>query len=133
MNPFRKKSDREFVDSLRRNERFRRPAGVALIVLGLAIVASAWWGVVRIERKVLLITNSLREINQPPRADLDAASAMLAYSTGLHSGLLIAQGGFFGALCIGLGFRLRFGGRTERLLIRYFDMAHEQTLPPQAP
>ena len=58
---------------------------------------------------------------------------MLTYSTGLHSGLLIAKGGFFGALCIGLGFRLRFGGRTERLLIHYFDVAHEQTLPRQVP
>jgi hypothetical protein len=129
MNPFRKKSDREIVNALRRTERFRRPVGLALIVLGPALAGLAVWGATWIEHKVLGIAGALSESHRPIPAELRDVTALLAYTMGLRSGLLLTQGGFLGALFFALGVRLRFGGRKDRLLIRHFDLVNARVSP----
>ena len=64
MNPFRKKSDSEIVDALRRTERYRRPAGLALIVLGLALVDFHLWGAVWMKDKALKLATNAADIQR---------------------------------------------------------------------
>ena len=72
MNPFRKKTDREFVDALRRSERFRRPAGLVLIVLGLALLGFHLWGAVWMKDTALKLASSVVDI-QRMVAEVEAA------------------------------------------------------------
>jgi len=123
MNPFKKKSDREVVDALRRTERWRRPVGLAFIVFGLAIFAFHTWGEVWMRGKALQIAAALSEVHQPLPADIRDASAATAYAIGFRSGLLLSQGVVIGAVFLITGVRLRFGGRKDRLLIHQFDLA----------
>ena len=58
MNFFKKKSDRDVVDALRRTERFRQPAGLAFIVLSLAFIGFHVWGEAWMRRKALQIAES---------------------------------------------------------------------------
>jgi hypothetical protein len=127
MKLFRRKSDREIVDELRRTERYRRPLGLALIVLGLAYAGFTAWRVKWIERKTLAI---VAHTDPPISPELHDVSAALAYTMGLHAGLSVTQGAFFSAVFLAGGIRLRFGGRKGRLLIRLFDLATNTQGPP---
>ena len=129
MNAFRKRSDREIVDALRRTEGFRRPVGLALIVFGLAVAGLAVWGAAWIEQKVLGTAGALSDSHGPIPAELRGVTALLAYTMGLRSGLVLTQGGFLGALFFALGVRLRFGGRKDRLLIQHFDLVNAKVPP----
>src|SRR5216683_962488 len=119
MNPFRKKSDSEIVDALRRTERYRRPAGLALIVLGLALVDFHLWGAVWMKDKALKLATNAADI-QRMVAEAKAARGVrpsekpdeavpLAYAVGFSSGLKLSQGVMFGSLFVVLGIQLRFG------------------------
>lgn len=141
MNPFRKKSDREFVDALRRNERFRRPAGLVSIVLGLALAGFHFWGAVWMKDKALNLAATVADI-QRMAAEVEAARgghpsdkpdqvAPLAYATGFSSGFRFSQGVMFGALLVVLGVQLRFGGRKDRMLIHHFDLATSGQVDPK--
>src|SRR2546425_10477248 len=70
MNPFRRKSDREVVEALRRTERLRRPMGLAFIVLGLVLLAFHVWGEAWMRRKALQIADALSEAHRPLPADI---------------------------------------------------------------
>jgi len=141
MNPFRKKTDRELVDALRRNERFRRPAGLVLIVLGLALLEFHLWGAVWMKDTALRLASSVVDI-QRMVAEVEAARgirpaekpdevAPLAYTLGFSSGLKLSQGVMLGSLSLVLGIRLCFGGRKDRLLSHYFDLATNGHVGPK--
>jgi hypothetical protein len=126
MNPFRRQSDGEVVEALRRTERWRRPVGLAFIVLGLVLLAFHVWGEAWMRRKALQIADALSELSETHRplpADIRDASAATAYAVGFRSGLLLSQGVVIGAIFVITGVRLRFGGRKDRLLIQQFDLA----------
>jgi len=124
MSPFKRKSDEEFVDSLRTSQRYRRPIGVTLIVIAVALVSLHIWGEVWMRHKALDIASALDALSRRPGAAsanaCDPSSAM-SYATGLRSGFLLAQGAFVAAIFLAGGIRLRFGGRKERLLIQHFN------------
>ena len=141
MNPFRKKTDREFVDALRRNERFRRPAGLVLIVLGLVLLGFHLWGAVWTKDTALKLASSVVDI-QRMVAEVEAARgirpaekpdevAPLAYTLGFSSGLKLTQGVMLGSLSLVLGIRLCFGGRKDRMLSHYFDLATNGHVDPK--
>jgi len=141
MNPFRKKSDREIVDALRRSERFRRPAGLGLIVLGLALLGFHLWGAVWMKDTALKLASSVVDI-QRMVAEVEAARgirpaekpdevAPLAYTLGFSSGLKLTQGVMLGSLSLVLGIRLCFGGRKDRMLSHYFDLATNGHVDPK--
>src|SRR3954470_2969935 len=113
MNPF-KKSDREFVDALRRTERFRRPVGVAFIVLGLAVLGFHFWIEVWTKDKALKLASPVAEIQRMVPSNKPDQAAPLAYAVEFRSGLLLSQGIVFGSLMLAAGVRLRFGGRKDR-------------------
>ena len=136
MNPFRKKSDREVVAELRRVERYRRPVGFALVVLGLALLGLHLWGVWWTSRKALQITDSLSGSSESPLpvpADLCQTNAMLSYSIGFGSGLRLGLGAFLGGLLLVRGLRLRLGGRKARMLIQHFDLESKGSKEQVAP
>jgi hypothetical protein len=120
MNLLKKKSDREVVEELRRAQRWRRPAGVAFIVLGLVLLALHVWGVEWTRRKVLRIA----DVSDPQPGflrDVCHNSALLAYSVGFGTGLSLGLKGALGAVLFFSGLRLCFGGRKDRLLLEHFD------------
>jgi hypothetical protein len=123
MNPFRKKSDREVVDALRRTERWRRPVGLAFIVLGLLLLAFHVGGEAWMRRKALQVADALSEVHRVRPADIRDLSGATAYAVGFRSGLLLGQGVVIAAIFLITGVQLRFGGRKDRLLIRHFDPA----------
>lgn len=126
MNLFKKKSDREVVEELRRAQRWRRPAGVTFIVLGLLLLALHLWGAQWTRRKVLEIADM--SDNQPgTQRDLCHNSALLSYAEGFGTGLSLGFKGALGALLFFSGLRLRFGGRKDRLLLQHFD-GHNEAL-----
>lgn len=124
MNFFTKKSDRNLVEALRRTERFRRPGGLAFIILGLAFVGFHVWLEVWMKHKALQIADVVSDIQRsvPPSENPDQ-SPPIAYAVGFRSGLLFSQGMIVAGLFLGLGIRLLFAGRKDRMLIRYFDLA----------
>jgi hypothetical protein len=95
MNLFRKKSDREIVDSLRRVERYRRPLGVALMVFGLALGAVAFWVEWRVRQQLLKLADTISEVASGRHGPIENAllynSALLAYVTGRHMGWFLCQ------------------------------------------
>jgi hypothetical protein len=133
MNPFRRKSDHEIVDSLRRVERIRRPVGLALIIFGLVVGALSVWGSFRIQGKLLELADTLSDLNGDLRTEIHDTSALrsqlrdstalMIYVAGLRSGQFLNHGGTLGGLLLGSGVWLRFGGRRARMLIHYFDIA----------
>lgn len=122
MNLFGKKSDRDVVDALRRTERYRRPAGLAFILLGLALVGLHAWGEGWMKRKTLQIADSVSDIQRSSRSETPDQSTRFAYAVGFRSGLSFSQGMMFAALSFGLGIRLLFASRKDRMLIHYFDL-----------
>ena len=141
MNPFRKKSDREIVDALRRMERYRRPTGLALIVFGLALLGLHLWFAGWMKDRALKLSANAAEI-QRLVAEAKAArglrpsdqpdqSAPLAYALGFVSGLKLSQGVMVGTLLLVVGVRLRFGGRKDHMLIHHFDLATNGQVGPK--
>ena len=141
MNPFRRKSDHEIVDSLRRVERIRRPVGLALIIFGLAVGALSVWGAFRMQGEVLKLADALSDLNGDLRTEIHDTSALrsklrdstalVAYVAGLRSGQFVNHGGTLGGLLLGFGLWLRFGGRRARMLIHHFDIATNGQTRPQ--
>jgi len=133
MNPFRKKSDREFVDALRRALRVERRIALACALVGIAFLVFAAWAVIWTERhvlKLLEINRAVFETDHTARAEAAAQLAgLVAYATGLRIGALTTQAAFFGVLLIVGGLRFRFGRRKDRLLIHYFDLAVHERKP----
>jgi hypothetical protein len=120
MNPFKKKSDREVVEELRRAQRWRRPVGFALIAFGLVLLALHVWRAEWTKRKVLEIAD-LSETQAGAARGLCHNSALLAYVEGFGTGVSVGLGSVMGMLLFFSGVRLRFGGRKDRLLIQHFD------------
>jgi hypothetical protein len=131
MNPFRKQSDGELVDALRRTERYRRPAGLALIVLGLALLGFHLWGEVWMKDKALELAATVADIQRLVPSAKPDQSAPIAYAAGFRSGLLLSQGVLWGSLFLALGIRLRFGGRKDRMLIHHFDLVTNGQVGPK--
>ena len=123
MNFFKKKSDRDVVDALRRTERFRRLGGLTFIVLGLAFVGFHVWGEAWMKSKAVQIANSASDIQRSARSETPDQPAPIAYAVGFRSGLLFSQGMIIAGLFFGFGIRLLFAGRKDRMLIHYFDLA----------
>lgn len=123
MSFFKEKSDRHIVDALRRTERFRRPAGLAFIILGLAFVGFHVWGEVWMKRKALQIAEIVSRIQHSAPSETPDQPPPIAYAVGFRSGLLFSQGMVVAALFFGIGIRLLFMGRKDRMLIHYFDLA----------
>jgi len=121
MKLFRKKSDSEIVERLRRVQRWRRPAGLAFIIFGLALLALHVWGQAWTRRKVLQIVDALSETPRVTPQDICRSAALFAYAEGFHSGFSLSFGGSLGAVLLFSGLNLRFGGRQDRLLIQHFD------------
>jgi hypothetical protein len=121
MNFFKRKSDSEVVEELRRAQRWRRPMGLFFIAFGLFLVALHVWGQAWVRRKVLEIADMADDARGGAPRDICHSSALLAYAEGFHSGFSLAFGGALGALLLGSGIRSCFGGRKERLLLQHFD------------
>lgn len=120
MHAFKKKSDREVVEELRRAQRWRRPVGVALIAFGLVLLALHVWRAEWTKRKVLEIADASE--TQPGAArDRCHNSALLAYAEGFSTGASVGFGSVTGMLVFLSGVRFRFGGRKDRLLLQHFD------------
>jgi len=119
MNPFRKKSDREVVEELRREQRWRRPLGVAFIALGLLLTPLFLWKAEWTRRKVLEIADAADRPGTQP--DLCHNSALLAYTEGFVTGSSTGLGLLSGVTALVGGARLLFGGRKARLLLQCFD------------
>jgi hypothetical protein len=131
MNLFRKKSDPEMVEQLRRAQRWRRPAGLTFIILGLALLTVHVWGQAWARRKLLQLVDDLSETRHAAQGACHV-SALLAYAEGFHGGFSLALGGSLGILALLSGLSLRFGGRKDRLLIQHFDggsQLHQDQLP----
>ena len=92
MNFFKKKSDRDVVDALRRTERFRQLGGLSFIVLGLAFVGFHVWGEAWMKSKAVQIANSVSDIQRSARFETPDQPAPIAYAVGFRSGLLFSQG-----------------------------------------
>src|SRR2546430_16915248 len=85
MNIFEKKSDSELVEELRRAQRWRRPAGVTLAVLGLLRLALHIWRYDWTRRKRLEIPD--RSTTQPrPVPDACHSPAPMPYTEGFATG-----------------------------------------------
>ena len=121
MNALRKKSDQDVVDGLRRTERYRRPAGLAFIVLGIALVGLHIWGQAWMKRKALQIVSGIQTSARSESADKSVATSFV-YAVGFRSGLLFSQGLLLGSALVGVGIRLQFMSRKRQMLIRYFDL-----------
>ena len=120
------------MNAVRRNQRFRRPAGAVLIVLGFALLAFHVWGEVWMRRKALQLADAISDMQRPAPAEIRDTSAIVTYTIGFWSGIHLAQGAFLGTISLVLGVQLRFGGRKDRLLIHHFDLATNGQAPPGA-
>ena len=133
MRLFKRKSDRDIIDQLRRDQRRRHPVGIVFIVLGLALLALHVGGEVWRSRKAQKIANALSEMHRSIPSQIPDASASMAYAIGFQSGLLFSQGIIIGGILLLLGIRLRFGGRQDRMLIHYFELATGEKIPLPLP
>ena len=125
MNIFKKKSDREVVEELRRAQGWRRPVGVAFILFGLLLLAVQVWRGEWTRRKVLQIVDDVSDLQPGTPRDVCHNSALLAYAEGFGTGLSVGFGAALGGLLFSAGLRLRFGGRKDRLLLEHFDVGNE--------
>src|ERR1700724_1325333 len=124
MNFFTKKSDRNLVEALRRTERFRRPGGLAFIILGLAFVGFHVWLEVWMKHKTFQIADVVSDFQRsvPPSENTDQ-SPPIRHAVGFASCLLFSPSMVVGGLLLGLGIRLLCAGRKDRMPTRYFDLA----------
>ena len=130
MSLFKKPSNREYVNSIRKFERVRR--GLATLFAGCGIIALILG--IRLgqdlsrEAHLLATTTSVAEVR--PLADATPASANILYALGfkvgaISSGLIFASTGL-----IILGAALGLGGRRQRIILETF--AHMEDRPQPA-
>src|SRR5213082_2967148 len=106
MNPFRKKSDRQVIEELRREQRWRRPVGVASIALELLLTPLFVWKAEWSKRKVTEIADAADRSGI--QRDLCHNSALLAYTEGFVTGSSTGLGLVSGVTALVGGARLLF-------------------------
>ena len=132
MSLFKKPSNREYLNSIRKFERIRR--GLATLFVGCGII-SLTLGIrlgqdLSREAHLLAKTNSVAEVR--PLADATPASANILYALGfkvgaISSGLVFASTGL-----IILGAALGLGGRRQRMILETFDPVEDRPEPAAA-
>jgi hypothetical protein len=116
MQLFSRRSDQEYVESLRRGLQQRQAAGTVVFLLGAVMLAAATWYVARI---VPTVNEDAHALND--RDGRTGIGRLVSYYDGLATGHVVTLVWLLGAyfLCLGVG--AWAGGRTERLLVTYFD------------
>jgi len=128
-------TDPSYVNRVRRIQRFQLRLALLICLLGIVYLAGGMWFYSHKQR-------SLRAVLEDPPRKIEGTSPQLAaamehdrarakgevmgFNTGLPVGATIAVG----AMLVILGLIVGFGGRKDRLLIKYFDLAQKNPGPP---
>lgn len=121
-------TDEEYLEKVKRNYSNRKKIGIISLIIAALLGISSYYAVEMANEKNTKIIKSIlpRKIGAPyTKIDIETieATVELAQTTGNKTGRFIGMSTITVGLLIGFGLSLLFGGRGERLLIKY----HEQS------
>ena len=130
MSLFKKPSNREYLNSIRKFERVRR--GLATLFVGCGII-SLTFGIrlgqhLSRDAHALATTTSVAEAQ--PFSDTTPTSANLLYRVGFKVGAISSGLVFVSTSLIILGAALGLGGRRQKILIETFDHMEARAARP---
>lgn len=124
-------NDQAYVHRVRRIQRFQLRLALLICLLGIVYLAAGMWFYSHKQR-------SLRAVLEDPTPKIEGTTPQLAAAMkhdqartegellGLHTGLPVGATIAVGAMLVVLGLIVGFGGKKDRLLVKYYDLAQQK-------
>jgi CheY-like chemotaxis protein len=131
MNPFKRLTDEQLIQRIRKMQRYRRPLGLLLLFLGLVCAAIAIYYAYTLSAQSLAITQELSQSPHPTTRQVTNAFNNFDFLMSFSLGFGIASLWFYAVVCIAVGFIwLTINNRKDRLLLQHWD-AHPPIPKPK--